>query len=121
MNQLTLSLEGNTVERFPSLREYIAHRSLVVSKLPKAQAADMDLSPSTLSRKLHPHEGDTQRFNCDDLEAWLASTGDAHAVIEYIAAKFLDSDEARKARAVARLEMLANDLTKALASLKGSQ
>lgn len=118
MSQLTLNLEPALPERFPTLRAFIAHRSSVVAKAPKAQAADMDVAPSTLSRKLHPHEGDTQRFNVDDLEAWLHSTGDAAAVVEYLAAKFMDSDAARHERNVAKLEALLPDLVATLAQLR---
>jgi hypothetical protein len=116
--QFTLNFEPALPERFGSLREFIAHRSTVVPKLLKVQAGDMDMAPSLLSRKLNPGDGDTQRFNCDDLEAWLQSTGDASAVIEYLAAKFLHSDEHRKARAIARVEQLSSELANALAQLK---
>lgn len=120
MSQYTLNFEPALPERFPTLRAFVAHRSAVVSKPCKAQAADMDLSPSTLSRKLHPAEGDTQRFNCDDLEAWLHSTGDAAAVVEYLAAKFLDSDTARHQRVVASAEVLLGELAKLLPGLKAA-
>ena len=53
MSQLTLNFEPALPERFPTLRAYVAHRSAVVAKPMKAVAADMDLSPSTLSRKLN--------------------------------------------------------------------
>lgn len=105
-------------ERFATLRSFVAHRSTVVQKHLKAQAADMDMGQSTLSRKLNPHDGDTQRFNCDDLEAWLQSTGDAPAVIEYLASKYLDSDDARRVRAVSRLEGMLPELAAMLSSLK---
>ena len=78
------------------------------------------MSPSTLSRKLNPSEGDTQRFNLDDLEAFLESTGDAPAVIEYLAAKYMDSPDARKARALNKVERLAEELSAAMALLKGA-
>lgn len=117
--QLTLNFEPSLPDRFPSLRQFVAHRAVSVSKVLKAQAADMDMGVSTLSRKLNPAEGDTQRFNCDDLEAWLESTGDAPAVIEYLAAKFMDSDEARRTRAISRVEQLSRDLAGVLATLKG--
>lgn len=103
-----------------SLRAYVAHRAQSVTKAMKAQAADMDIGVSTLSRKLNPSEGDTQRFNVDDLEAWLDSTGDAAAVIEYLAAKFMDSPESRKARALAKVEALAGELERTLATLRAS-
>ncbi len=80
----------------------------------------MDLSPSTLSRKLNPTEGDTQRMNLDDLEAFLESTGEAGAVIEYLAAKFMDSDEARRTRALVRVEGLAKQLAQAMETLRAS-
>lgn len=118
MSQLTLNFEPALPERFPTLRAYVAYRSAVVDKPMKAVAADMDLSPSTLSRKLNPTEGDTQRFNVDDLEAWLASTGDAAAVVEYLAAKYLDSDTARHQRVVANAEALLAQLAQVLPQLK---
>lgn len=120
MSQLTLNFEPALPDRFPSLRAYVAHRSVMVSKSQKTQAADMDMAPSTLARKLNPAEGDTQRFNCDDLEAWIASTGDAPAVIEYLAAKYMDTPEARKSRALSKLEALAGDLAEALAAVKAT-
>lgn len=118
MSQLTLNFEPALPERFKTLRAYIAHRSAVVDKKQGLQAADMDLSPSTLSRKLNPSEGDTQRFNVDDLEAWLESTGDAAAVVEYIAAKYMDCDKARKQRTLANAERLLAELAKVIPSLK---
>lgn len=118
MSQLTLNFEPALPDRFPTLRQYIAHRSNVVAKSQKSQAADMDMAPSMLSRKLNPGEGDTQRFNIDDLEAWIRSTGDAAAVIEYLAAKYMDNDTQRRARVLAKVEGLLPDLLAALSSLK---
>ena len=119
-HQLTLNFEPSLPERFTTLRAFIAFRASVTTKHLKVQAGDMDLSPSTLSRKLNPTEGDTQRFNCDDLEDWLDSTGEAAAVIEYLAAKFLDSDEARRARTFAKLETLVPELVQLLAAAKAA-
>lgn len=119
MSQLTLNFEPALPERFRTLREFLAHRATVQVKPAKSIAADMDMSPSMLSRKLNPGEGDTQRFNVDDLESFLVSTGDAAAVIEYLAAKFMSGgDAARRARAVAKVETLAKELERALALLK---
>lgn len=122
MSQYTLNFEPALPDRFPTLRAYVAHRAqAVVSKPMKAQAADMDMAPSTLSRKLNPADGDTQRMNLDDLEAWLASTGDAPAVVEYLAAKFLDTDVTRRQRALLQLEGLQKQLADALAVMKGAE
>lgn len=119
-NQLTLNFEPSLPERFPSLRAFIAHRAAVTAKSIKVQAGDMDMAPSTLSRKLNPAEGDTQRFNLDDLEQWLASTGEGPAVLEYLAAKYLDNDAARRSRALAKVETLLPELLQLAQALKAA-
>lgn len=119
-SQMTLNFEPSLPDRFPTLRSYIAHRTPLLAKSAKSIAADMDMSPSTLSRKLNPADGDTQRFNLDDLESFLDATGDAPAVIEYLAAKYMDSPEARKSRVLSKVEQLAEQLSVAMAALKAS-
>lgn len=116
-SQLTLNFEPELPDRFCTLRDYLAFRVQVQAKTAKVIAADMDMGASTLSRKLAPHDGDTARFNIDDLERYILVTGDT-SPIEYLASKFLSSDAHRKARAIARVEALSNDLAAALASLK---
>jgi hypothetical protein len=117
-SQLTFSFEPALPDRFPTLRHFVAHRASVTQKHMKVQAGDMDMAPSTLARKLNPADGDTQRLNCDDLEAWIASTGEAAAVIEYLAAKYMDTPEARRSRLLAKLEGMLPELTASIASLK---
>lgn len=119
-SQLTLNFEPALPERWPSLRSYLAHRAQLQNKPLKVIAADMDISPSTLSRKLNPAEGDTQRFNLDDLEGYIQSTGDVDSVIEYLAAKYKDTDDARKARTLAKVESMLPELATLLATLKGA-
>ena len=116
-SQLTLNFELALAERFPTLRDFLAFRVQVQAKPAKVIAGDMDMSPSTLSRKLSPGEGDTQRFNVDDLERYIQSSGDTSAV-EYLASKYMCSDENRHARAIARVEALSTELAGLLVSLK---
>lgn len=116
-SQLTLNFEPSLVDRYPSLRDFLAYRVQVQKKPAKTIAGDMDMSPSLLSRKLSPSDGDTQRFNVDDLENYIKTSGDTSA-IEYLASKYLHSDDERKARTLARVEALATDLESALASLR---
>jgi hypothetical protein len=118
-SQLTLDFEPALPERFRTLRDFLAHRVQVQAKPAKTIAADMDMSPSTLSRKLTPGDGDTQRFNVDDLEHYIQVTGDTGA-IEYLAAKYLCSDDSRKVRALARVESLSAELSGLVASLKAA-
>jgi hypothetical protein len=120
--QYALNFEPTLPDRFPTLRKYVAHRVHVHAKSAKSIAADMDISPSLLSRKLtageNPDDKDTQRFNCDDLEDYLKSSGDAPAVIEYLAAKYMDTPEARKARMLARVESMLPELMAMVSSMK---
>jgi hypothetical protein len=106
-------------ERFRTLRDYLAYRVQVQARPAKTIAADMDMSPSMLSRKLSPGDCDTQRFNIDDLELYMVTTGDTSA-IEYLASKFLCSDASRRVRALARVESLSTELAGLVAALKGA-
>ncbi|MBO9647380.1 MAG: hypothetical protein J7605_02635 [Variovorax sp.] len=120
-SNLTVTFDPALPEHWKSLREYIAFR-VQEQRLNAAQlAGKMDLSPSTLSRKLKQPEGDTQRFNCDDLEAYIRETKDIAAVIAYLVAKYMESPDARKERAISRVEDLADELSEALALLRGLQ
>ena len=119
-SQMTFNFEPSIAERWPSLRSYIAHKAAMQQKPLKVIAADMDMSPSMLTRKLNPKEDDTQRFNTEDLEGYIQSTGDVDSVIEYLAAKYKDSDEQRKARTLAKVESMLPELASLLATLKGT-
>lgn len=116
--QLTLSFEPALPEKYKTLRDFLAYRVQVQARPAKSIAADMDMSPSMLSRKLTPSDGDTQRFNVDDLENYIVNTRDT-SPIEYLASKYLQSDECRKARAIARVEHLAGEMANALSMLRG--
>lgn len=119
VSQLTLNLEPSIVERWSTLRQYVAYRVQVQLKKQSVIAADMDLSPTVLSKKLHQNEGDGHKFTCDDLEGYIASTGDVQTIIEYLATKFAPGGDAvRKARAIARLESLAHTLNRELENMK---
>lgn len=121
VSQLTLNLEPSLVDRWATLRKFIAHRVEVQSKPAKTIAAEMDLSPSALSKKLHPGETDTNRFNCDDLEAYLTVTGDVQSVIEYLATKYAPGgDGARRARTLSRLETLASTLQREIDNMRSA-
>lgn len=116
--QFTFDFEPSLPERFASLRAYVAFRVQEQRLNAAGLAGKMDLSPSVLSRKLNQPEGDTQRFNVDDLEGYIKATSDVQSVIEYLAAKYLDSEESRRTRALAHVETLLAELTGVAASLK---
>lgn len=119
--QLTLDFEPGALERYPTAMDCL-RASVYGARVPlKTIAADMDVSVSTLSRKLSQDPDDPRRFSVDDLERYVRATGDT-AVIEYLAAKYLQSDEQRQAQTIAAASRLLAELApvmKALAAAGG--
>ena len=115
--QLTLDLDPGLLEKNPTLLDCL--RACVYGgTLPlKTIAADCDLSASELSRKLNNNPDDPRRFSVDDLERYVQGTGDV-TPIQYLAAKYLQSDEARRAHALSQATRLLGELGPLLAALK---
>lgn len=110
--QLTLRFDAGLAECYASCREYIAARLHQQGRPQKSIAADMDYSPSDLSRKLAQAPDDSRRFTLDDLERYIEVTGDKQPVL-YLVEKYLapaDTDE---------LQRKINELQSQLDSKKG--
>lgn len=90
--QLTLNYDAGLSDMYNSCRECIQSRIHQVGKPQKAIAADMDYSPSTLSRKLAQGEGDTQRFTLDDFELYMQVTKDVQGIF-YLVDKYICNDQ----------------------------
>jgi hypothetical protein len=92
--QLTLNFAAGIAESYETLREFIAFRIHQLGKPQKIVAADMDLQPSDLTRKLSGSLEDHRRFSIDDLERYIQVTGDTQPVY-YLVEKYLagGSDE----------------------------
>lgn len=118
---LTVTFDPSVPEHWPSLRAYIAFRVQEQRLNAKDLASSMDLSPSTLSRKLNQPEGDTQRFNLDDLEAYLKATKDIGSVVAYLVAKYMETPEQRQARALENVEEAMRVLDRALGAMKAAR
>ena len=102
--QLTLNFDKTIVSAYPSCREYVQTRVHQQDKQVQLIAADMDYSPSDLSRKLAQSPNDSRRFTLDDLESYIQKTKDVEPVI-YLAAKYLcNEDEAELRRQLAALQ-----------------
>jgi hypothetical protein len=87
-NQITIDFEVGLVESYPTCREYVASLVHQQSKAQKVIAADMDYSPSDLSRKLAQSPDDSRRFTLDDLEKFMQTTKDTRP-LKYLAEKYL--------------------------------
>lgn len=90
MEQITINFEASPVESFETAREYIATLTHQQSKQQKVIAADMDYSPSDLTRKLAQSPNDSRRFTLDDLEKWLQVTNDFRPLF-YLMQKYVVS------------------------------
>lgn len=88
--QLTLNFDAGLVESYASCREFVAARVHHQGRPQKSIAADMDYSPSDLSRKLAEHPDDSRKFSLNDLEKFIEVTGDTSPVL-YLVEKFLMS------------------------------
>jgi AraC-like DNA-binding protein len=100
--QLSLNFEPGLAERHKSLKACVRERIYANPKPLKALAAEMDLSPSELTRKLSENPHETRDFTVDDLEAFLKATGD-HSPIYYLIEKYAVSVDAKRAYAAAEL------------------
>lgn len=106
--QLTLNFEAGVVESYSTCREYVGSLVHSQGRPQKAVAADMDYSPSDLTRKLAQNPDDSRRFTLDDLEKFMDVTGDTKPVLYLVEKYFAKSDRIA-------------DLEKELALLKGGK
>lgn len=86
--QLVIDFDAGLVTSYATCREFVASRVHQLGRPQKSIAADMDYSPSDLSRKLSQNPDDSRRFTLDDLEKYMQVTGDIEPV-KYLAEKYL--------------------------------
>jgi hypothetical protein len=104
--QLDLNFERGLIERFPTLMDVVRNDVENCGKLKKAVAADMDMSPSDLSRILSNNPSDPRNFTLDMLPAFIRATG-RRTTIYWLIESFLDDPIKRREHALATLaEML---------------
>ena len=87
-SQLSIDFNADITTGYNTCREYVQSRVYKQGKPQKVIAADMDYSPSDLTRKLSQSPNDSRRFTLDDLEKFIDVTGDIEPV-KYLVAKYL--------------------------------
>ncbi|VVE31238.1 hypothetical protein OYT13_15905 [Pandoraea sp. XJJ-1] len=112
--QMTLDFQPGLAERHQSLLACVRAGAYSHSNPLKTIAADMDMSQSTLSRKLGGDPDDPRKFSVDDLEKYLVATGDLTPVY-FLIEKYLQDEKAKQDRA---LQELAKRLPDVLALIK---
>lgn len=87
LQQLTINFDVSLTEAYGSCRELLQARVHQIGRQQKAIAADMDMAPSQLTRKLSQAPGDSARFTLDDLERYF-QTNDDRKPLHYLNAKY---------------------------------
>lgn len=108
-HQMTLDFQPGLAERHASALDCVRECVYTQRNPLKTIAADMDLSQSELSRKLSGNSDDSRRFTLDDLERFIAETGDV-TPIYYLVEKYLEDDSVKQQRAMAELVKMAPQL-----------
>ena len=107
--QLTIDFNPGLSERHSSLLDCV--RQCVYSQASplKTIAADMDISPSELSRKLADNPNDPRRLSVDDLEMYIQKTGDTKPIY-YLVEKYLQNEDIKRQRATSTIAKMLPDL-----------
>jgi len=108
-HQLSIDFEPGLAERHQTALDCVRECAYTHKHPLKTLAADMDMSQSELSRKLAHNPDDPRRFTLDDLEKFIAATGDM-TPIYYLVEKYLENSDLRQRRALAELVKLAPQL-----------
>lgn len=105
-NQLTLDFLPGLTELYDSALACVDSRIKSSGKPLKVIAADMDLSVSELSRKLAHNPNDPRNFSLQDLENYVAASGDTTPIL-YLAQKYcVDTVTKREQATQALVQMM---------------
>jgi hypothetical protein len=118
MRQLSLTLESSLVQQFPEFRDVVHAAVYNCGRQFKSIAADLDMSPSELSRKLADNPKDPVHFPFQKLPALIAATGDKRPVL-WLVEKFLDDPAAKRQSAVDRLDVLLPEIAALVKAARG--
>ncbi len=105
ITKVTLEFTAGMATAYKTCREFTQARIYQIGIPQKVIAADMDYSPSQLSRKLAQSEADSARFTLDDLEQYMQVTGDL-TPISYLIEKYHNPKMTRKEQLLAELAQL---------------
>src|SRR5690242_9919279 len=108
--QTSFDFTPGLTAQFPLLRDLLCAVVYGSRGGLKAVAADLDLSPSELSRMLNRDQDDPRKLDVDDFVRIVASTGDGRP-IQWLIEKFLRDPATMRAEATAELARLLPMLT----------
>lgn len=105
MSQSPLNFAPALTVQFPRLRDLLVAVVYASRSGLHGVAADLDVSPSELSRMLNRDQGDPRKLDVDDFVAILASTGDPRP-LQWLAEKFTRTPEDLRTQAAQQLAAL---------------
>jgi hypothetical protein len=104
--QLSLNFTPGLTVQFKTLTQVCAAVVYASRGGPAGVAADLDIAPSDLSRRLNPHDGiDTRPITVEQLVGIIQSTGDMRP-IHWLAEKFLTDPEVKRNQATEQIAAL---------------
>lgn len=105
MQQFELDFEGGLTERFPELIDCIRASVSGCGRQHRAVAADLDMSPSELTRKLACNPTDPVNFPAHRLPELIVATRDL-TPIYWLVEKFCDDPDNKKRKSLEQLARL---------------
>lgn len=118
-SQIEIDFEPCILQRYHSLQDVVADAYGTTRQVKGHIAAACDLSPSELSRQVYRNDG--LKLGLDEFERLLDNLDTRGMVLDYIVAKYCQTDEQRIARAVETVERLAPMLVEAAKALQGGK
>lgn len=103
--QTSFDFTPGLTTQFPRLRDVLCAVVYGSRAGLKGVAADLDVSPSELSRMLNREQDDPRKLDVDDAVSIVASTGDTRPV-QWLVERFLHSPEQQRAIAAAQLAQI---------------
>ena len=115
--QYTLDFEPGLTERFKTFDEVLAAAVYGSRKGLNVVAADLDMSPSELTRRLNPATDDPRPLRTKDGIAIIESTGDMRPVY-WLIETFLSDPEKRRQHALETLSGLLPEIARLVKEAK---
>lgn len=103
--QLTLNFSPALTAQYRSLIEVVAATVYASRKGVAGVAADLDMAPTDLTKRLNPDSAEPRPLRASDVEGIIASTGDMRTVY-WLVEKFLQSPEDQQASAISQISAL---------------
>jgi len=95
--QLTLDFQPGLTELYGSSVDCVRARVHQIGRQLKSIAADMDMSPTELSRKLANNPNDKRPFTLFDLERYVRATGDTVPILWLVQTFCANHEEKQRA------------------------